>query len=96
MEKRIITLILECATTNVGVCMTYVTNPVFKKRAKAILNHQILMVSHELWSQAENMARADLIFFKEEIGFLEVYFNPLITVFLHIPLHGSWGSWNLF
>lgn len=48
MEKRIITLILECATTNVGVCMTYVTNPAFKKRAKAILNHQILMVSHEL------------------------------------------------
>lgn len=49
MEKRVITLILVCATTNVGVHMTYVTNLVFKEgEPKAILNHQILMVSHEL------------------------------------------------
>lgn len=100
MEKRVIALILVCATTNAGVHETYITNLVFKNREpKAILNHQILMVSHELGSQPENMAKTDLIFFKEEIGFLEVYFNPLITSctsFLHIPLLGSWGSRNLF
>lgn len=49
MEKRVITLILVCATTNAGVHMTYVTNLVFKMREpKVILNHQTLMVSHEL------------------------------------------------
>lgn len=99
MEKRVITLILVCATTNAGVHMTYVTNPVFKEREpKAILNYQILMVSHELWSQAENMAKTDLIFFKEEIEFLEVYFNPLITVFctshsLGVKEVGTYFNW---
>lgn len=63
MEKRVIILILVCATTNVGVHTTYVTNLVFKEgEPKAILNHQKLMASHELRIQAENMAKTDLIF----------------------------------